>query len=318
MAAPATRRAHITEQEFVPKETPMSNQHDLRDTLVTIQREIDEAVGLINETPTHVHHELLTVAQWLYAVREPIVEAQQLLSGLPAIRQPTQAIQVVKVQPVIHSRVVQPLRNRPTTTCRICKASVYQHDLESHLVRVHHQAAPLVLPPKPKKQPKAAQTSKSQPAPATVPSKASPIRQQKTAAYPAPAAGSPAISTKRYEICPVCKNHVRQDRLEKHLTSVHPQAAIIPVAPVSLANQIDHSGSSSTKKSKARKGSSVSAKSQAYLPTTDNDNELSLEALDQSYRDRRDGGKELSQSRRDHGQFGSFPVHDDYSEDSYS
>lgn len=40
------------------------------------------------------------------------------------------------------------------------------------------------------------------------------------------------------------------------------------------------------------------------------------ETFTQSQRDPRDGGKELSQSRRDHGRFGSLPLFDDYSEDS--
>lgn len=45
--------------------------------------------------------------------------------------------------------------------------------------------------------------------------------------------------------------------------------------------------------------------------------EISLEALEQSFEDRRDAGRGWGYHRRDYdGTFGSFPVHDNYGDES--
>jgi len=127
-----------------------------------------------------------------------------------------------------------------------------------------------------------------------------------------------ALPERYMTTCPVCKVEVWQHRLPGHISRVHPQAARSQAPASRTTTPVQRVSPDRSTKQKARKGTSVSPKSQAYLSSSNRDHEESLEALDQSYRDRRDGGKELSQSRRDHGQYGSLPVHDDYSEDSFA
>jgi len=101
-------------------------------------------------------------------------------------------------------------------------------------------------------------------------------------------------------ICPVCSAAVRNDRLENHMQRVHGQALGQPVTPA--------------RERKATGRRSVRTTSLSYTRVSDIKQDTRLAALDG--RDRLDGGKLYSESRRDRGRFGSSPLHDDYSEDS--
>jgi hypothetical protein len=273
----------------------MSNRQQLQDTLVDIQAEIDETIKLINHAISGGPRTLLGVTEQLKFAREATIAAELLIGVLPKGIISSQPAEIQRIRSGQLGSVAR--SSTPKKKCPFCEESPSNNELQRHIAQFHRQ--PLSVP--------------SQPTPP-----ASKKRQTQRPKAKAVAASRAAITrtemqpTRGMTACPVCNVPVREDRLNRHLSKVHPLAMNLP-APIPSNNH-----ATNVSKQAARKGTSVSARSQAYLPSLDNGNELSLEALDQSYRDRRDGGKELSQSRRDHGQFGSFPVHDDYSEDSYS
>jgi hypothetical protein len=90
--------------------------------------------------------------------------------------------------------------------------------------------------------------------------------------------------------CPLCQQLVHQAGLSKHLQEVHGRR---------LKQAERHS------------------RNESPIRGTAYSDEISLEALEQSFEDRRDASRGWGHHRRDYdGTFGSMPVHDDYSDES--
>lgn len=287
----------------------MNNQASLQQELASLRNEIDQVARDIKQAIAGGRHELKEVERLFQSVYSPISMAQQCLTSSASLAQQPKSDFTKSISPSARTPVYPPAHSQPTTRCRFCKRSVYKNQLKEHIANMHPFAVPFDLPPKPKKAAKKAKKAAANGGEALA------SQTKKRPSVPSAGAAPEPQTPKQLNPCPVCSVPVRSDRLSKHLAKVHPQAQ--PSAPLN-GRSTPPAQTPSAKNSRARKGSSVSATSQAYLPSTRYGEEASLEALDQSYRDRRDGGKELSQSRRDHGQFGSLPVYDDYSEDSYS
>lgn len=128
----------------------------------------------------------------------------------------------------------------------------------------------------------------------------SPPRKQDTAA---PAAVSPSASTRRSEPrslepevgkpqrpCPLCQKLIHPDELAHHMRMQHGKR--LTKAERLARNEASQSGGRSR-------------------------DDISLEALEQSFQDKRDASRGWGHHRRDYdGTWGSMPVHDDYSDES--
>jgi hypothetical protein len=106
-----------------------------------------------------------------------------------------------------------------------------------------------------------------------------------------------------FTTCPHCKVAIKQTRLARHI------AERCPNRQTSSTKTIQQP-STAPIHTKNRKSSSISARAISFVK------DHSAEELRQSFFDPLDGSKLVSESRRDHGQFGSYPVHDDYNDES--
>src|SRR5262245_47649699 len=120
--------------------TPMSDLQELQDTLVAIQEEIDQTVGLITRSVSSGQRDLIDVAQQLKAARAPIVEAQLLVGVVPRDYKPTKTTQLKRVHPGPLGRVVSS-GAQSNTPCPYCGISLRPSKLEKHMQQTHRQNA---------------------------------------------------------------------------------------------------------------------------------------------------------------------------------
>jgi DNA-directed RNA polymerase subunit RPC12/RpoP len=117
---------------------------------------------------------------------------------------------------------------------------------------------------------------------------------------------STTLESGRLISCPHCTAKVKSTRLQKHLAKVHPGRNLLNARTEKLSKPMQSNKSKRQMKSPNNAGLS-------WKENQTND----LEALRQSFQEPRDGSKELGHMRREgDGKFGSYPLHDDYSDES--
>jgi len=103
--------------------------------------------------------------------------------------------------------------------------------------------------------------------------------------------------------CPYCPAKVNPAKMKKHITKMHP-------SKLPLYNKAQK------RQQQAQKGKSELRRDKPGLGWKEEQVDA-LEALRQSFDEKRDGSKGLGHMRREgDGKFGSFPLHDDYNDES--
>jgi hypothetical protein len=109
--------------------------------------------------------------------------------------------------------------------------------------------------------------------------------------------------------CPKCRASLLQKNFGKHYRKVHPGN----VVPSSSANGVVKGRAKPKNRKKTR---TLTPSSGGKRDRTGKGLGLTGQALYQSFGDSSFGGKGLGHMRREQGRFGSFPLHDDYGEES--
>jgi hypothetical protein len=175
--------------------------------------------------------------------------------------------------------------------CPICRAKIKsQAKLEKHLRLVHNQKEPQTLMRSTTSQPQAQIQL-----PPTI---------EKKPPHPVPTISIGAV-------CPICQVKLKsQTRLQHHLSKVHPDSGARRKTQIKIKHVPDESLSRQPRKGVVQLS--------RWL-TGGQDPKLVREAFRQAFDEPRDGSKGLGHMEREwDGKFGSFPLHDDYDDESDS
>jgi hypothetical protein len=191
------------------------------------------------------------------------------------------------------------VKNLPALSrCKVCNANVKPSRMKAHLRRVHN----ITDTPQENKSLVAISGSETK---KTVSAK--PVSQTKISAiFPKNSANSDRLIE-----CPVCKAKLNPNNLEKHRKKVHKSknhpSFMEKMAIANDANQKTQKPIDTVKHKPIRYSSSRKKGRTGIV----------FESLEQSFDEKQDGSKGLGHMRRESdGKFGSFPLHDDYSEES--
>ena len=123
-----------------------------------------------------------------------------------------------------------------------------------------------------------------------------------------------AITKKEFEICPICDvDLLNPARFKRHLSEVHHITISSPKSKSTKLIQAKHQ----MKHDKSQKEIKQQQLPSDIVPDGQEGN--IAEAFRQAFDEKRDGSKGLGHMRRESdGKFGSFPLHDDYSDESKS
>lgn len=284
----------------------MGNDQPLREKIEAFDQRLDTLLELLAKTnnagnvqSAEAQSQLQTEVRLHLLDAKRSIEAVKLYAGMTA---PVPSIPKQEYVRVPTTRPIGPTggaytnnksKSKPQPTisdvrimvvCTVCQATVRDSRIAQHMAKVH--------PPKSNRRPESSvQIS----------------HQQKSSGA--------AAKISQHVRCRICKVEVRADRLDRHNIHVH-GGLMKQTREGKIRSSTNSSQRSTPKPSQQVNSGSVRSQSLSYIKRQERSNDINFEALEQSYRDRRDGGKEYGESRRENGRFGSLSSYDDHSEDS--